>query len=175
MCEGDAARYFANFLPRLEEWKLSADAEMRPKQRRLPLAPIKKTYGERLLLAGDAAGFVKPATGGGVFYGMISAGIAANVLAEALRRDRLAESELSLYQRLWQERLMEEIEAQLTLRLLMQRLTDDEVETIFDLWLTDGLMPLIRKTAAFNHHRRLIAAIIRYPAMRKILFRKTLF
>jgi hypothetical protein len=70
---------------------------------------------------------------------------------------------------------MEEIEAQLTLRLLMQRLTDDEVETIFDLWATDGLMPLVKKTVAFSHHRKLIAAMIRYPAMRKILFRKALF
>ncbi|MBN1570161.1 MAG: NAD(P)/FAD-dependent oxidoreductase [Acidobacteria bacterium] len=175
MCEGDAAGYFAGFLSRLEGWRLHADTSMRPRQRMLPLAPIKKTYGERLLIAGDAAGFVKPTTGGGVFYGMISADIAAKVLAEALRRDRLAETELSIYQHLWKERLMEEIEAQLTLRLLMQRLTDDEVESIFDLWLTDGLMPLIRKTVAFNHHRKLIAAMIRYPAMRKILFRKALF
>jgi digeranylgeranylglycerophospholipid reductase len=175
MCEGDAAAYFANFLPRLERWGLPAIAEVRPRQRMLPLAPIRKTYGNRLLIAGDAAGFVKPTTGGGVFYGMISASIAAGVLAEALRRDRLSEPELSSYQNLWQERLMEEIEAQLTLRLLMQRLTDDEVETIFDLWVTDGLMPLIRKTAAFNHHRQLVVAMIRYPAMRKILFRKALF
>jgi hypothetical protein len=69
---------------------------------------------------------------------------------------------------------MEEISAQLTLRLLMQRLTDDELETIFDLWATDGLMPLIRKTVSFNHYRKLIGAITRYPAMRKILFRKAL-
>jgi flavin-dependent dehydrogenase len=106
---------------------------------------------------------------------MISGDIAARVLAEALRSDRLADSDLSRYQHLWQDRLMEEIEAQLTLRLLLQRLSDDEVETIFDLWVTDGLMPLIRKTVAFNHHRKLIAAMVRYPAMRKILFRKALF
>ena len=105
---------------------------------------------------------------------MISAEIAAGVLADALRRDRLEERELSVYQQRWQDRLMEEIEAQLTLRLLLQRLTDDELESIFDLWATDGLMPLVRNTAAFNHHRKLIIAMIRHPAMRKILFRKAL-
>jgi flavin-dependent dehydrogenase len=123
---------------------------------------------------GDAAGLVKPTTGGGIFYGMISAGIAADVLGEALKTGRLSESDLSVYQTQWQERLMEEIEAQLTLRLLMQRLTDDELETIFDLWATDGLMPLIRKTATLNHHRKLIVALTRYPAMRRILFRRIL-
>jgi digeranylgeranylglycerophospholipid reductase len=174
MCDGDAAKYFGNFLPRLAAWDLKTSSETRPRQRMLPLAPIKKTYAARLLVTGDAAGFVKPTTGGGVFYGMISAEIAAGVLAGALRRDRLEEPDLSEYQHLWQERLMEEIEAQLTLRLLVQRLTDDELETIFDLWATDGLMPLVRKTAAFNHHRKLIIAMIRYPAMRKILFRKAM-
>jgi geranylgeranyl reductase family protein len=175
MCEGDASKYFEDFLPRLSGWGLKMDGNPRAKQRMLPLAPIRKTYGKRLLIAGDAGGFVKPTTGGGVYYGMISADIAARVLADAVRCDRLSEQDLARYQSLWQERLMEEIEAQLTLRLLLQRLTDDEVETIFDLWVTDGLMPLIRKTVAFNHHRKLIAAMVRYPAMRKILFRRALF
>jgi digeranylgeranylglycerophospholipid reductase len=175
MCDGDASKYFSRFLPLLAKWGLDRDMDLRPKQRLLPLAPIRKTYSDRLLIAGDAGGFVKPTTGGGVYYGMISGDIAARVLAEALRSDRLADSDLSRYQHLWQDRLMEEIEAQLTLRLLLQRLSDDEVETIFDLWVTDGLMPLIRKTVAFNHHRKLIAAMVRYPAMRKILFRKALF
>ncbi len=175
MCDGDASKHFDNFLPKLAAWDLKTGIDVQPKQRMLPLAPIRKTYGTRLLIAGDAGGFVKPTTGGGVYYGMISAEIAARVLAEALHRNRLSEADLSRYQHLWQERLMEEIEAQLTLRLLLQRLTDDEVETIFDLWMTDGLMPLIKKTVAFNHHRKLITAMVRYPAMRKILFRKALF
>jgi digeranylgeranylglycerophospholipid reductase len=175
MCEKNAERCLSEFLPRLKAWGIPADSELPLRPRVLPLAPIRKTYGNRLLVIGDAAGFVKPTTGGGVFYGMISAGIAARVLASALRRDRLDEAELSAFQTLWKERLMEEIEAQLTLRLLLQRLSDDELESIFDLWMTDGLMPLIRKTVAFNHHRKLIIAMTRYPAMRKILFRRALF
>jgi digeranylgeranylglycerophospholipid reductase len=174
MCDGNAAAYFNKFLSRLNARGIPLDLAAQPRQRMLPLAPIQRTYGNRFLVVGDAAGVVKPTTGGGVFYGMISAGIAADVLATALRRGRLTELELSRYQKLWQQRLMEEIEAQLTLRLLMQRLTDDEIETVFDLWATDGLMPLIRKTAAFNHHRKFVIAMTRYPAMREILFRKTL-
>jgi geranylgeranyl reductase family protein len=174
MCDGNAEYYFNRFLPRLKSWGMEASQDLTLRPRMLPLAPIRKTYGNRFLVVGDAAGFVKPTTGGGVFYGMISASIAARVLGDSLRRDRLGESDLAHYQELWQERLMEEIEAQLTLRLLLQRLTDDEVESIFDLWMTDGLMPLIRKTATFNHHRKLIIAMTRDPALRKILFRKAL-
>lgn len=171
MCDGNAGAYFEQFLSRLKRLSVPASPDAKPRQGMLPLAPIRKTYGKRFLVAGDAAGFVKPTTGGGVFYGLISAEIAARVLSEALLCDRLDESGLSRYQLLWQERLMEEIEAQLTLRLLIQRLSDAELEGIFDLWATDGLMPLIRNTVAFNRHRKLIVAMIRYPAMRKILFR----
>lgn len=174
MCDGNAGVYFEQFLACLKRLALPAASDARPRQGMLPLAPIRKTYGNRFLVAGDAAGFVKPTTGGGVFYGMISADIAARVLSEALRLDRLDESGLFLYQNLWQERLLEEIEAQLTLRLLMQKLSDNELEGIFDLWATDGLMPLIRNTVTFNRHRKLIGAMIRYPAMRKILFRMAL-
>jgi digeranylgeranylglycerophospholipid reductase len=174
MCDGNASMYFNSFLSRLDAWGIQTGSNVQPKQRMLPLSPIKKTYGDRLLVVGDAAGFVKPTTGGGVFYGMISAGIASDVLADALSHDRLCASDLSRYQDLWQHRLMEEIEAQLTLRMLMQRLKDDELESIFDLWATDGLMPLIRKTVSFNHYRQLISAVTRYPAMRKILFRRAL-
>jgi flavin-dependent dehydrogenase len=174
MCEGDTTPYFEKLVSRLNDWMIPPALDVKPRQRMLPLTPIPRTYGNRFLVAGDAAGFVKPVTGGGVYYGMISADLAAVVLAQALRRDRLGESELSEYQKLWQGRLMEEIEAQLTLRLLLQRLTDGEVETIFDLWATDSLMPLIRKTASFNQYRKLIAAVVRNPGMRKILFSKML-
>jgi digeranylgeranylglycerophospholipid reductase len=174
MCDGNAANYFKAFLSRLDAWGIQTDSHVQPRQRMLPLSPIKRTYGDRLLVVGDAAGFVKPTTGGGVFYGMISAGIAAGVLADSLARDRLRASDLARYQDLWQHRLMEEIEAQLTLRMLVQRLKDEELESIFDLWATDGLMPLIRKTVTFNHYRQLITAVTKYPAMRKILFRRAL-
>jgi len=173
MCEGNAGAYLEQFLPRLKRLAVQALPDARPRQGILPLAPIRRTYGDRFLVAGSAGGFVKPTTGGGIFYGMISADIAARVLSGALRHDRLDASELSRYQELWQQRLMEEIEAQLTLRLLMQRLTDEELESIFDLWATDGLMPLIRKTVTFNHYRKLAGAMTKYPAMRKILFRLT--
>jgi len=172
MCEGNAEACFNRFLPRTQAMGMPQNTDLRLRPRILPLAPIRKTYGNRFLVVGDAAGLVKPTTGGGVFYSMVSAEISAEVLDESLRKDQLGESALSMFQERWRARLMEEIEAQLTLRLLLQRLTDDEMESVFDLWLTDGLMPLIRKTAKFNHHGKLIVALTRYPAMRKILFRK---
>jgi digeranylgeranylglycerophospholipid reductase len=173
ICASNASRYFSQFLSVVERrWGIKASQNIVPRQRILPLAPLPKTYGRRLLVIGDAAGLVKPTTGGGVYFGLVSSAIAAEIMADALRRDSLGESKFREYQIRWRARLMEELEAQLTLRLLLERLTDSEIERIFDLALTDGLMPLIHRTAAFNQHRRLILALVKYPSMREILFRK---
>jgi digeranylgeranylglycerophospholipid reductase len=173
LCEGNAAHYFAGFLDRVRrQWGIEKDQSFPPRQRMLPIASIRKTYCERILVVGDAAGLAKPTTGGGIYYGLVSAGLAAGTMADSLRRNDLSESALSAYQERWQDRLMEELQAQLTLRLLLQRLTDSEIEAIFDLGVSDGLMPLIHKTATLNQHRKLIFALVKHPAMRKILYRK---
>ena len=65
-----------------------------PRLKILPLGPVAKTYGPALLAVGDAAGLVKPTTGGGIYYSLISGQIAADVLDPALRDDDLRESRL---------------------------------------------------------------------------------
>jgi len=175
MCEGNAALYFERFIERVRKpWQLQTDGGIPPRPRILPLAPIRKTYSDRLLVVGDAAGLVKPTTGGGIYYSILSAAIAAEVLSEALLKDQLCEKALREYERQWRSRMGSEFRAQLTLRLLAQRLTDPEIEEVFELARTDGLMPLIRKTATFNHHYEVITALLKYPAVRKILFRRLL-
>jgi hypothetical protein len=36
---------------------------------------------------------------------------------------------------------------------------------------TDGIVPLIRQTAAFNHHREFIVALLKHPPARRLLFK----
>ena len=172
ICEGKAAPYFERFLDRIgQRWGIATEPGVTPRQKIVPLSPIQKTYGRRLLVIGDAAGLVKPTTGGGIYYSIVSAAIAAEVLLEALRRDDLSESALRDYEVRWQQRLGTELQSQLTLRSLAVRLTDPEIEALFELAKTDGLMPLIRKTAKFNYHRKLIVALLKHQESRKILFR----
>ena len=65
----------------------------------IPLQALARTYGERLLVVGSAAGQVKPTTGGGIYYGLLCADIAANHLNRALKSDNLSAENLSSYQR----------------------------------------------------------------------------
>ena len=60
--------------------------------------PIERTYRDRVVLCGDAAGFVNPLTGEGVYYAMTSGEIASKVIMEAIESGKLNIQKLSEYQ-----------------------------------------------------------------------------
>lgn len=64
--------------------------------------PLEKTYGNRLLLVGDAAGFINPLSGEGIYYAMASGQIAADVIANALEKKQITQDFLAQYQTRWQ-------------------------------------------------------------------------
>jgi geranylgeranyl reductase family protein len=77
----------------------------------LPIGgPLSKTYSKRVVLCGDAAGFVNSYTAEGIFYSMISGEIAAKVLTKALKEDDLTEGRLAEYQKIWKQEIGGELE-----------------------------------------------------------------
>jgi digeranylgeranylglycerophospholipid reductase len=176
MCEHDAPAHFDRLAEDVAtRWKIDREQMARPRQKILPLAPITRTYGDRLLAIGDAAGLVKPTTGGGIYYSLLSASLAANVLARALMDDDLSAARLEPYERQWRDRLADEFEAQLSLRHVAHGMSDDDIEQLFELARTDGVMPIVRRTASFNRHRNLILALLKHPPVRQILLRRLAF
>ena len=171
MASDDALGCYSRMVARVaDRWGVTRD-ETPPRQKVLPLGEISRTYADRLLVVGDAAGLVKPTTGGGIHYSILSGGLAADVAVDALRRDRLDAATLSRYERTWRVQLADELSAQHALRRVVTQLSDAEVDGLFDLARTDGIMPLVRKTAQFNQHRHLIRALFKHPPARRILFR----
>lgn len=175
MSEHDAAACFRRFATRVDRtWGLGVpdvDA-MVPRQKMLPLAPIDRTFADRVLAVGDAAGIVKATTGGGIYYSLVSASIAADVLAPALRNSTLDASFLERYQKLWQRQLGEELGAQLTLREYAEQMDDEGIEGLFELAQTNGVMPIIRRTARFNQHRHLIVSLLKHAPARRLLVKE---
>jgi geranylgeranyl reductase family protein len=172
MCDADAPRHFERMVARVgARWGVRRETACQPRQKVLPLTAIPRTYADRLLVVGDAAGLVKPTTGGGIYYSLVSAQLAAGVLAGALRAGDLGPAALADYERGWRARLDTELDAQLSLRTLAQYMSDDDIEKLFELARTDGIMPIVRRTASFNRHRRLILALLKHPPARSVLFR----
>ena len=174
MSEDRAPTYFERMVARVSERWGVEPVEGAPRQKILPLNRIAKTYGERLLVVGDAAGLVKPTTGGGIYYSLVSASIAAEVSVEALCEGDLSAGRLAEYERRWRERLEDELDTQLTFRTLAQRMPDEDIEGLFELARTDGVMPIVRRTATFNRHRQLIVALLKHPPARQLFLRSFL-
>lgn len=179
MCDHDAAGFFERFAATVApRWGLDLSGlsrgdsgASRPRQKMLPLAPLPRTYGDRLLAVGDAAGLVKATTGGGIYYSLVSSQLAAAVLTDALRRDTLSAAVLKSYEEQWRARLGGELRAQLALRTIAERLGDTEIEALFDLARTNGIMPIIRRAARFNHHRQLIVSLFQHSPARRVLLK----
>lgn len=77
----------------------------------LPMGgPLSKTYSDRLLLCGDAGGFVNSYTAEGIYYSMVSGETAAFALIGALKDNDLSEKRLGEYQRLWKNEIGTELE-----------------------------------------------------------------
>jgi flavin-dependent dehydrogenase len=177
MCEEHAGARFKAFAERVSaRWGLGLPgcpaAFGPPRQKVLPLAPIRRTYGDRVLAVGDAAGLVKATTGGGIYYSLVSGAAAATVLAEALGADTLTAKTFKRYETIWRKRLGSELRAQLTLRLLAHRLGDRDIEAFFELARTNGVMPIVHRTARFNRHRDLIVSLLRHQPARRLLFKQ---
>lgn len=170
MCDKGAAGRFAAFVRALSErFQLASAVGVQPRTKILPLAPVSRTYTDRVVAVGDAAGLVKPTTGGGIYYSLISGRLAASVLSSALAADDLRETRLRQYETAWRDRLGAEIRIGLAFRALAARLNDRAIDALVELARVDGLVPLLRQTADFNWHATSALALLRHAQFRKIL------
>lgn len=142
-----------------------------PRLKMLPLGPIARTSADRVVAVGDAAGLVKPTTGGGIYYGLISGRLAGEVLNDALLADRLSGSDLRTYDMRWRQRLGHEIRIGLAFRRLAARLTDESIDALIELARVNGIIPLLQRTASFNWHSGAAIALLSDASFRKLVLK----
>jgi len=92
-----------------------------------------KTSFERAILLGEAGCQVKPWSGGGVIYGFTAAGIARDVILEALERNDFSEKFLERYDRLWKRKLGKTIGLGMGMRSLYKRIGSLQLEILFSI------------------------------------------
>ena len=135
----------------------------------IPLSPLPKTYRERVLVVGDAAGQVKPTTGGGIYYGLLCADIAAEVIHDALRTDDCSGKRLAHYERCWKEKLSREIQIGYWARKMYERLDDRQIENIFDIIQANNIHEAILQSPDFSfdwHGDSILRALKNEPLAR---------
>lgn len=126
----------------------------------IPQPLTRKMYSDRVILVGDAGGQVKPLTGGGVYIGLSCAKLAADVAARALEKKVNAKI-LSGYERSVLQKFGGEFELGLRARRLLQKLSDEEMNTLLRLLVAPELRSLILQEANFDHHAQLLKSLIK--------------
>jgi geranylgeranyl reductase family protein len=77
---------------------------------RLPLGgPLPRTVADRVLVAGDAGGFVNAYTGEGIYHAMVTGEHAGATAAEAIARGDGAAAGLAAYERRWRDEIGREL------------------------------------------------------------------
>lgn len=130
--------------------------------------PLEKSYADRVLVVGEAAGQIKTTTGGGIYYGLVGAQFAVEVLKEAFRRNRFTSDILSRYDRRWKRALGDEIRLGYYFRKICARLTDEQMDELFDRMVQDEVLNLAYQEAEFDWHKSIILSIFKIGAVRRI-------
>jgi digeranylgeranylglycerophospholipid reductase len=140
---------------------MSQEVEIR--QRAIPVGTLSRSYADRVLVIGDAAGQVKPTTGGGIYFGHLGAQIAAKVLDEALSSDNLTADRLGHYQKQWKAKMGKELSHGYRARWAYTKLGDRQIEGIFNMLDSGNLAGRLLNSSdfSFDWHSRLILASLR--------------
>ncbi|MEE8354060.1 MAG: hypothetical protein V3S10_06335, partial [Dehalococcoidales bacterium] len=128
----------------------------------IPLKPLRRTYRDRLLVVGTAAGQVKPTTGGGVYYGLLCANIAAEHLDRALTTGDLSAKSLAGYERDWKRRLGWELRAGYWGRRFFERMDDRQIDKMFKVVETSGILDdlLNAEDLVFDWHGGVVSRVL---------------
>jgi len=119
--------------------------------RTVPAGPRTPSYGDRVMVIGDAAGQVKATTSGGIYYGLLGANAAVRAADEALRTGDLSATQLVRYEHQWLGQIGAEQRGGQVLRRLHATLTDRDMEALFWLARRTGI-PRVLGRLQFDWH-----------------------
>ena len=140
-------------------------------RRGISFGRIKNPVFNRILAVGEAAGLVKTTTGGGIYYGLISAGIASEVINNALSNTTFHPHLLSGYEKLLRNEFSKEIKFGEFFHSFYSDLSDNEINQLFDAAKKDNLLSYISQNGKFDWHKEAVINILKSPNLRKILIK----
>ena len=160
-------RYFKKLLAALKTQGKIATTEVIPDYRLIPLQSLPKTYSDRLLVVGEAAGQVKPTTGGGIYYGLVCADIAADTLHRAFQAHEFSGSRLASYEKMWRARLGKELIVGYWAHRIYRMLDNRNIERLYNFISHNGMPQFIAELDdfPFDRHSELILKMLKHLAM----------
>lgn len=155
-------RHLNKFLLNLKAQDKITSTKVIPGYGAIPLRPLPKTYADRVLVVGEAAGQVKPITGGGIYYGLLCANIAANSLHQAFLSGDFSKRTLSFYQKRWQAKLGRELTVGFWMHQLHHKLGNRQIERLHNFVARSDIPRFITEwdDFSFDWHSKLVLSLV---------------
>jgi geranylgeranyl reductase family protein len=131
----------------------------------LPLGIMPRTYGHRTLFTGDAAGFAKPTSGGGVYTGVRTARHAAEVVISCCEHERFSDHALSAYEERWQADIGRELALGFRFFLMRQEMSPATIEGLIRGLSEPAIHDAIVQHGDMDRPAALVRLLIKNPAL----------
>lgn len=132
----------------------------------IPLTFAPKSYADNVLLVGDAAGQVKPFSGGGIYTSLVAARHASATIERAFAKGDFSASALSSYERGWKREIGRELRKSWHLRHFGLALSDPQVDRVVRALRGPKLQQLAATHADIDYPSRVLLRLARsLPAM----------
>ena len=172
MASRDVVGCYARMLERIAGRCGVTNLDLPPRQKILPLGAIDRTFGDRMLAIGDAAGLVKPPTAAASTTALSAP--RSPPMSPSTRWPGTVSMPRPCPRTSGPGARSSRENSPRAARAARRRAPSGVIRrstSFFELAHTDGIMPIVRATARFNEHRPLIRAKSSAPAARRILFR----
>ncbi|MEW6068082.1 MAG: NAD(P)/FAD-dependent oxidoreductase [Nitrospirota bacterium] len=168
VAEDDCNQRFHIFLKK----KFHSFNNVSPQVKPIAQGIVTGTFRDRVLVVGESAGQVKTTTGGGIYWGLLCSEIACDVLTRAFKKDNFSAEVLSEYERLWHEKIADEIKSGLLVRRIYSYLTDTQIERIIQHARSNGVIDFIKKRAVFDWHGKTLLNLFKKQSLIEIFNNK---
>ena len=158
MCPEEPRPYFSALLERVAPGLNQIEAKVR--QKAIGQMPTGTCVAERIITIGEAAAHVKTSTGGGIYFGLLSADMAAEVILRAFQNNDFSVRMLGQFERYWRGTFGMELCTGYLARKLAARLPDSLIESAFDRAIGSSLLNRLNGSLRFDwHHQAILASI----------------
>jgi geranylgeranyl reductase family protein len=158
MTEDNPDPYFAKLVQRIAPQ--TDISTLRIDRKGIAQAAVGRCVTERVIAAGEAAGHIKTTTGGGIYYGLLSAELVADVLIRAFGSKNFSARTLGEFERYWRSTFGNELMVGYFARKLASHFTDGQIDRFFDAANASNLLGRLNGKLKFDwHHRALLATL----------------
>jgi Dehydrogenases (flavoproteins) len=161
------ASCLSNLLSRLQNQEKISSIHADARFSAIPMGSLPQTCSDRIVIVGDAAGQVKPTTGGGIYYGLLCADMAVDALHQAFLASNFSAAKLSAYDKQWRAKLDHELEAGYRARRLYKRLSNHRIDHLFQLARNNDIPTFVTEWQdfSFDWHGPVISRVLKHLAI----------